>query len=226
LRTADVVARLGGDEFGLLLPNTNAEGAVALLSRLQRYLSQEMARRGWPVTLSVGAATFLRPSRHVDVMVHHVDSLMYRVKRNGRNQILHEIVTELKDTPGQRWPNVERRAGTRLECNRPARIAVEQGEEFTEELATVKDLSCGGIGLQMVRQLPLETLVTVEILHSRGPGILIARVVRTLPRDGGWFHGCKLCWDLSEEDLQACLARPGEEALAETITEQIKEVSS
>src|SRR5262249_5901959 len=54
LRGSDLLARLGGDEFALLLPETEAEGAAALLVRVQRLVAEEMVRQGLPVTLSIG----------------------------------------------------------------------------------------------------------------------------------------------------------------------------
>src|SRR5207248_1748733 len=46
LRAADVLARLGGDEFAVLLPDTDAAGAVALLTRIQAVIAQTMAGHG------------------------------------------------------------------------------------------------------------------------------------------------------------------------------------
>src|SRR5262249_59315277 len=72
-----LLARLGGDEFALLLPGRAPEAAAELLRRLHGLLAREMARRASPLTLSVGAATFLRPSWDVDHMLRRVDALMY-----------------------------------------------------------------------------------------------------------------------------------------------------
>ena len=57
LRVSDLLARLGGDEFALLLPETDSQEVVAILMRLQEHVAEEMTRRGWPVTLSIGAIT-------------------------------------------------------------------------------------------------------------------------------------------------------------------------
>src|SRR5207253_7376812 len=72
LRAPDVLARLGGDEFALLLPDTDAEGAVALLTRMQEALTREMARAGRPISASVGAVTFEKPLWDVDLMIQQV----------------------------------------------------------------------------------------------------------------------------------------------------------
>jgi hypothetical protein len=205
LRRSDLLARLGGDEFALLLPEQGADGATALLGRLQELLSEEMSNRGWPVTLSVGAITFLRPTWEVDLMIQQVDALMYRAKRQGKGRVEHAVVSEgLPPVAG--WRGVERRAAARVLCNRPARVRAAGDEESGEGLGTVCNLSAEGVGLSLEEQLPLNTLVVIEPL-SPGARTLLARVVRV---DGGverWMHGCALPTRLTTEELHSWLGR-------------------
>ncbi len=112
LRSADLLARLGGDEFALLLPETGTEGAAALLARLQEHLSRELRRKGWPVTLSVGAVTFLRPLGDIDLMIQRVDALMYGAKRMGKGRVEHAVVTEA-EALAEPKPGIDRRATAR-----------------------------------------------------------------------------------------------------------------
>lgn len=86
-RAVDRVARLGGDEFGLLLPETGAAEAEALLGRLRAALLATMARGGWPVGFSMGAATFLSPPASIDEMMARADELMYEAKRTRKGSI-------------------------------------------------------------------------------------------------------------------------------------------
>lgn len=86
-RVVDAVARLGGDEFGLLLPETEAREAEGLLGRVSAALSSTMARNGWAVTFSIGAATFLTPAASVDEMMARADELMYAAKRARKGSI-------------------------------------------------------------------------------------------------------------------------------------------
>lgn len=86
-RAVDAVARLGGDEFGLLLPETGAAEAEALLGRLRAALLAVMARHGWPVTFSIGAATFLAPPASIDEIMARADELMYEAKRTRKGSI-------------------------------------------------------------------------------------------------------------------------------------------
>lgn len=92
IRRTDMVARLGGDEFALFLPNTCKDAATRLLGKVLEALTNTMRHRGWPVTFSVGAMTFLNPPESVQVMLQRTDDLMYSVKRTGKNRMrLEEI---------------------------------------------------------------------------------------------------------------------------------------
>jgi len=100
IRRTDMAARLGGDEFALLLPNTAADAASRLLGRILEVLTKTMQRKGWPVTFSVGAATFLSPPESVEEMIHRTDEIMYSVKRTGKNRMrLEEITPDAHEIP-------------------------------------------------------------------------------------------------------------------------------
>jgi diguanylate cyclase (GGDEF)-like protein len=86
-RAVDAVARLGGDEFGLLLPETDAAEARALLERMRAALVEAMARAGWKVGFSMGAAVFVRPPGSVDEMTARADELMYAAKREQKGAL-------------------------------------------------------------------------------------------------------------------------------------------
>ncbi len=90
-RDTDVLARLGGDEFAVLLPRTDSSGAGALLARIAGEMAVLMAEKGWPVTMSIGAVTFLDPPESVDELIGRADAIMYRVKAGGKNAIRLEL---------------------------------------------------------------------------------------------------------------------------------------
>jgi diguanylate cyclase (GGDEF)-like protein len=197
LRTSDLLARLGGDEFALLLPATESQGAVTLLNRLQDVLAQEMARKNWPVTLSVGAITFTRPTWDVDLMIQRVDALMYRAKKKGKGRVEHDTL-EAMPTACERDGAHERRATPRLWCHRQALVR-RQGDALAR-FATVRDISAEGISLQVDCQYPINTLIIVESMVPSGL-TLLARVVHATADDKGWRHGCKLATRLDAMDL-------------------------
>ena len=87
VREIDQVARLGGDEFVLLLSDTDARGATAVMERLRSDLTAMAQKYNWPVTYSAGAVTFSRPPESVDEMITKADTLMYSVKQSGKDHI-------------------------------------------------------------------------------------------------------------------------------------------
>jgi diguanylate cyclase (GGDEF)-like protein len=87
LRKTDKVARLGGDEFAILLPETGQEAARVTLSRIQKTLKDDVRRRQWPVTFSIGVLTCTEELPTVEKLIRAADSLMYSVKRSGKDSI-------------------------------------------------------------------------------------------------------------------------------------------
>ena len=87
VRESDVVARLGGDEFAVLFPETGPDVAEFALKKLQGGLGEAMAREGVAVTFCIGAVTTRSPRRPVDELIKRADTLMFEVKRAGKNGI-------------------------------------------------------------------------------------------------------------------------------------------
>ena len=90
IRETDFAARLGGDEFAILLPDTDATGARRVLAEMRASLAELAASEGWPVSFSIGSATFVKPPEDVEEMVRTADELMYGVKRAGKNNVAYE----------------------------------------------------------------------------------------------------------------------------------------
>lgn len=99
IRSTDVAARLGGDEFALLLPETGGDAAVAIVANLQQQLTRNMQKENWPVTFSIGVATFMDPPENLDELMKQADRLMYGAKQNGKNDIRHEVIAPQHDDP-------------------------------------------------------------------------------------------------------------------------------
>lgn len=91
VRDIDVVARLGGDEFAVLMPETDGESAHLVVERIQESLMDVVRKNRWPITFSIGVATWTVPPQTVDEMIKHADMLMYSVKSSGKNRVRHEI---------------------------------------------------------------------------------------------------------------------------------------
>jgi diguanylate cyclase (GGDEF)-like protein len=91
IRSTDKIARLGGDEFVVLLPETGFEAAEVIFSKIRRVSAEITQSEAWPITFSMGGATFTGPPAGVDEILRISDSLMYAVKNGGKNGIKHEM---------------------------------------------------------------------------------------------------------------------------------------
>ena len=63
-----------------------------MLYKLQRVLLDLMQKNSWPVTFSIGAATFVAEPESLEQMIQSADELMYTAKRNGKNRIAQAVV--------------------------------------------------------------------------------------------------------------------------------------
>lgn len=90
LRSSDIAGRLGGDEFALLLPGMDGRSAKAYIDDLQHRLLQAMNQRQWPVTFSIGVASYAHAPADLDALVAEADGLMYEVKYGSRNRVLQK----------------------------------------------------------------------------------------------------------------------------------------
>ncbi len=87
-RDCDIPYRLGGDEFAYLLPNTDREGADALVERVYEAVEAHQAelglRAGLSVKLSCGVAT-CNEARTPTSLVNCADQEMYANKRQRKS---------------------------------------------------------------------------------------------------------------------------------------------
>jgi diguanylate cyclase (GGDEF)-like protein len=94
-RRSDIVARIGGEEIGIILPETDEEGAVALGERFRQAIeAAEWPKR--PITVSLGAATVAfrqavpRPETpDLSAILQAADRALYWSKSEGRNRVTH-----------------------------------------------------------------------------------------------------------------------------------------
>jgi diguanylate cyclase (GGDEF)-like protein len=90
IRETDMVSRLGGDEFTLLLPRTDRKSAEEVLNRVRISLKSSMQRNGYPISFSMGSATFIKTEESVDNLITKADNLMYKAKKSGKDKIKFE----------------------------------------------------------------------------------------------------------------------------------------
>jgi len=87
-RETDLVARYGGEEFVLLLPETDARGALQVAERIRLAIAQA-AWKLRAITVSVGVATFTLETDSAQRLVDMADRALYHSKRHGRDQVTH-----------------------------------------------------------------------------------------------------------------------------------------
>lgn len=93
-RPADYLARYGGEEFVIVLPLTDAAGALhiadALLGAVSRLNIASAKAAGQAVTISIGVATFNPPTDTygIDEIIRRADTALYQAKNRGRNAVV------------------------------------------------------------------------------------------------------------------------------------------
>jgi diguanylate cyclase (GGDEF)-like protein len=92
LRHTDTIARVGGDEFVMMLPGSDAETTGEFINKIQEHLLLTMKTHHWPVTFSIGLITYVNPQGSAEELIHQVDKLMYSIKNQNKNGVLHQVV--------------------------------------------------------------------------------------------------------------------------------------
>lgn len=92
-RSGDLVARYGGEEFAVILPNTDALGAVSVAENIRSaikslQITHESSAVCPYVTISVGVSTII-PNHENDsqTLIHAADRALYQAKSQGRDRV-------------------------------------------------------------------------------------------------------------------------------------------
>jgi diguanylate cyclase (GGDEF)-like protein len=88
VRTSDFVGRNGGEEFIVLLPETDAEAALAVAEKIRGAIAEiSVAGVERAITASLGIATIPQHAADGDQLVRSADRALYLAKTNGRNRV-------------------------------------------------------------------------------------------------------------------------------------------
>ena len=90
-RPADLAARYGGEEFAVVLPHTDAKGALVIAEHIRSSIEHlpRMAGDERPITVSIGMSTWDKRSRmSLEALLLSADQALYEAKHTGRNRIV------------------------------------------------------------------------------------------------------------------------------------------
>ena len=116
-RRVDTAARIGGEEFAVIAPDSDQHAAYILAERMRRDVRERFAHEPYPLTLSIGLATFPRHGTSAESLIGGADEALYAAKKLGRNRTVvfnPEIAETLLAVTGQPAPRTERYSSTVL----------------------------------------------------------------------------------------------------------------
>ncbi|WP_298448137.1 sensor domain-containing diguanylate cyclase [uncultured Marinobacter sp.] len=100
LRSSDSIGRYGGEEFGIILPETDAEGARVICERIRDSIEKSIVQTSVaPIqyTVSVGISQLSgKPENHMSWM-QQADEALYAAKKAGRNRVIVHQSPDLPD---------------------------------------------------------------------------------------------------------------------------------
>jgi diguanylate cyclase (GGDEF)-like protein len=107
LRTSDSAFRIGGDEFAVLLPQTDADQALALSRRIETVFTEMLQELPLAVTVSMdhGVATFPLDGEQAEELIRVADERLYRLK-HANHRKLGSGETKAVATPPALGPSV------------------------------------------------------------------------------------------------------------------------
>jgi diguanylate cyclase (GGDEF)-like protein/PAS domain S-box-containing protein len=137
-RDSDVVARLGGDEFVIILPQTDAETAAKIISRMESQASEEKIN-GLKLSIAFGTKTKIKEEESIKKILETAEDEMYRNKlfesAKNRNRTIDLIMNTL----------YEKSNGEMVHSNRVGLICEKIGLKMQLDKNEIKQIRTAGL---------------------------------------------------------------------------------
>ncbi len=97
-RPTDLLARYGGEEFTVILPSTDAKGAIVMADKIQQAIHQSKLPHARSevsefITISLGIGTVVPNSNIYPAnLIAIADKALYEAKRQGRDRYVHMLM--------------------------------------------------------------------------------------------------------------------------------------
>jgi diguanylate cyclase (GGDEF)-like protein len=90
IRKSDIASRLSGDEFTIILSDIQSEEQVLTLAKkIIQEINKDIVINHKVISIgaSIGISIYPTSAFHVEELIKHADSMMYKSKENGKNQV-------------------------------------------------------------------------------------------------------------------------------------------
>ena len=168
VRDADIVCRVGGDEIAVIFADTDTATAAGICGRIRDSLRNGECVEGWPVTGSIGVASYPADAKDREELVRKADGAQYWAKYHGKNQVVvydPEVVLALNAE--ERIRNLQRQS--HLTTVRALAAAVDARDPLTQfhsrNVATLAVALADEVGLDRNKTQLIEV---AALLHDIG----------------------------------------------------------
>ncbi len=190
LRKVDVLARFGGEEFVAIMPATPKMGAYLVAERAREKVAKHQfvfgdAENPQQLTVSIGVATHPADARSSATLIRKADRALYLAKSRGKNRVQNHAEN--------------RRSFSRVQVAVDGSFQLLAGDTYP--LTTI-DISEGGMGFLVDRNLPVGSLIGVRVqLPGNDREIASSgRVVRVEEKGPGRYETAIQLVEVSTED--------------------------